>query len=594
LISIWPRALLQRDWRIAAIFFDQPRLTVTRSANGGWSIPTPELNADVSLRQFGFRNAVAVVNDPLNGVFEQVSIPFAMLGYHGLDQQLWLRGAVDWRGKHIEASLDLTTPGTLLANDWTWLDVSARSAEDTARLTARYRPGGIGGWPIVQADLTASFADPNDFLGTVLGSRNWPDIPDLSDPALSLRLEAMPERFRLRSAISGTYLGTPVSGSALFRAPAGWAAGADGETDIVARAAGLFSAQLKGSYTQSGSIDGAFTLSVLDNETFLDRVGAPDWAPRPAEKASRMTANVSGTQDEIRVEQIVFVLGKSLYNGAVRADFASASNATGIAIDFGEIDTRALGLSLGVPALAGAAGGQIKLSLPDADDPVKGTVSASVFDGELLGGQFRATEESGDSKTTRFDRLSVDLAITGNEIAINRLDIAAGDWRAEGEGRYDIVTGGILAAATDPDTSYAVSGSLRDFSVRRQERERPAPRASFAMSNPADERSASGPVERERLQEQLPDPAGSPRQPASNLAGGTNPPRSATVAIAETPATASQENDATLRAGEQPELSFALGTGDLATPQSDDDLRQSSGTERRSIAAAPIPIPARR
>ncbi|MEM7423081.1 MAG: hypothetical protein AAF334_05110, partial [Pseudomonadota bacterium] len=47
LISIWPRALLQRDWRIAAIFFDQPRLTVTRSANGGWSIPTPELNADV-------------------------------------------------------------------------------------------------------------------------------------------------------------------------------------------------------------------------------------------------------------------------------------------------------------------------------------------------------------------------------------------------------------------------------------------------------------------------------------------------------------------------------------------------------------------
>ena len=193
------------------------------------------------------------------------------------------------------------------------------------------------GLPTLAGNVTARIANPAGALSWLIQTPPNNTLINLSDLTLEGRIETLADRLLLRTRWAGDYFGTRLSLDATLRGGADWRESGAGDLNAVARAGGLFSSYLNGSFARDQGVSGDLSLSVLDLPGMFDaRIFPPDYRLTNAKNGS-VKGRLSATTQGFALADTRLLLGNDAYAGDAAIDLRGERPVISLGTDLADL-----------------------------------------------------------------------------------------------------------------------------------------------------------------------------------------------------------------------------------------------------------------
>ena len=404
LLTLAPRGLLQGTLNIGALWLDDVQINLPNIGAEPLQVALPERtpklaflrlrNAEVSFGEHGLKQK------------QSASLQYVSLDYAGANRPL--RGELigNWRNRQISGTIKLTSPARAARGDWVFADAEVAIDADSLTYAGRFKPYLTSDWPTLAGNTTAQIANPAGALSWLMQAPPDETLIHLRELTLEGRVETLPDRLLLRSRWSGAFHDTRVNLDATLRSGADWQNTGAGTVNAVARAGGLFSSHLNGSFARDQGISGDLSFSVLDLPgMFKARLFPAEYQLSNA-KTGSVKARLSATPQGIALADARLVLGRDTYSGDAAIDLRGDRTliSLGTSLDVLQLNDWAAPLLQGKQPLEGI--------LPDLDSDLMLEVNAQ---------ELRYQSFSAGPATVAISTLDKDVSFD-----LRRLDLAGG------------------------------------------------------------------------------------------------------------------------------------------------------------------------
>ena len=320
-LTLAPEGLLQGTFRIGALHLEKAQITLPVAAGEALDFDLPSRTPPVSFLRL--HDAEISIGAPGTEGYQHARLEFASLDYAGAKRPMRFAMQGVWRNRKIDAAARITSPDRIIRGDWVFAEAQAQIEGDAVTYSGRLKPDFSSEMPTLAGNLTARIANPAGALSWLMQAPPNDTLINLRDLTLESRVETLPDRMLVRTRWAGDYFGKRISLDATLRGDADWRASGTGSLNAVARAGGLFSSYLNGSFARDQGISGDLSISVLDFPGMFDaQILPPDYRLTDAKNGS-VKGRLSATTQGFALADTTLLLGNKQYTGDAAIDLRS-------------------------------------------------------------------------------------------------------------------------------------------------------------------------------------------------------------------------------------------------------------------------------